>query len=78
MAIEHRGFASMDPNLQREIAKLGGEAAHAQGVAHQWTSEEARAAGVKGGLKSVAVRRAKRLARLAREAAANKEPQSAA
>ena len=75
MPIEYRGFASMDPDLQREIAKAGGAAAHAKGVAHTWTSESARAAGAKGGVISGAVRRAKRLASLAK---ANQEPQSAA
>ncbi len=44
-----RGFASMDPQKQREIASKGGKAAHAQGTAHEWTSEEAKAAGRKGG-----------------------------
>jgi general stress protein YciG len=45
-----RGFAAMDPEKQKEIAKKGGRAAHEQGVAHQWDSEEARKAGKKGGL----------------------------
>lgn len=44
-----RGFASMDPARQREIASKGGKAAHQQGVAHQWSQEEARMAGKKGG-----------------------------
>lgn len=44
-----RGFARMDPERQREIASKGGKAAHASGHAHQFTSEEARAAGRKGG-----------------------------
>ena len=44
-----RGFASMDPNKQREIASKGGKAAHAKGTAHEFTSEEAREAGRKGG-----------------------------
>ena len=47
-----RGFASMDRERQREIARKGGRAAHEQGVAHQWSSEEARAAGRKGGQSS--------------------------
>lgn len=46
---ERRGFASMDRKRQREIASKGGKAAHKQGTAHQWTSEEARRAGRKGG-----------------------------
>jgi general stress protein YciG len=45
----NRGFASMDPAKQREIASKGGKAAHAKGTAHEWTSEEAREAGRKGG-----------------------------
>lgn len=44
-----RGFASMDPQRQREIASQGGRAAHEKGTAHQFTSQEARAAGSKGG-----------------------------
>jgi general stress protein YciG len=43
------GFASMDPNKQRAIASRGGKAAHAQGRAHEFTVEEARSAGRKGG-----------------------------
>jgi general stress protein YciG len=45
----NRGFASMAPERQREIASLGGRAAHRDGTAHEFTSEEARAAGRKGG-----------------------------
>jgi general stress protein YciG len=48
----NRGFASMDPQKQREIASEGGRAAHRQGVAHEWSSEEAREAGRKGGQNS--------------------------
>lgn len=44
-----RGFASMDAARQREIASKGGRAAHEKGTAHEFTSEEARAAGRKGG-----------------------------
>ena len=44
-----RGFASMDPSKQREIASKGGRAAHAKGTAHEFTSDEARVAGRKGG-----------------------------
>ena len=43
----NRGFASMDEDEQREIASQGGKAAHASGNAHEFTSEEARAAGAK-------------------------------
>lgn len=49
---ENRGFASMDPDKQREISRKGGKVAHASGVGHEWTPEEARAAGRKGGLVS--------------------------
>jgi general stress protein YciG len=52
VAKEDRGFASMDPNKQREIASKGGKAAHQKGTAHEWTSEEARDAGRKGGIAS--------------------------
>jgi hypothetical protein len=41
----NRGFASMDPEKQREIASEGGRAAHASGNAHEFDSEEARRAG---------------------------------
>lgn len=44
-----RGFAAMEPGRQREIASLGGRAAHQSGNAHRFTSEEAREAGRKGG-----------------------------
>lgn len=44
-----QGFASMSPDEQRKIASKGGKAAHAKGTAHEWDSEEAKAAGRKGG-----------------------------
>lgn len=44
-----RGFAAMDAEVVRAIASKGGKAAHEQGTAHEFTSEEAREAGVKGG-----------------------------
>ena len=46
---ERRGFASMSPEKQREIASTGGRAAHEKGTAHEWTADEARLAGRKGG-----------------------------
>ena len=49
MATSKRGFASMDASKQREIASKGGRAAHAKGTAHEFTSDEARVAGRKGG-----------------------------
>jgi general stress protein YciG len=45
-----RGFASMDPSRQREIASKGGRAAHEKGTAHEWSTDEARDAGRKGGV----------------------------
>jgi general stress protein YciG len=57
VAKEDRGFASMDRMRQREIASKGGKAAHQKGTAHEWTSEEARNAGRKGGLASHRQRR---------------------
>ena len=57
MAKEDRGFASMDRSKQREIASKGGKAAHQKGTAHEWTSEEAREAGRKGGMASHARRK---------------------
>ena len=60
MAKEDRGFASMDPDKQREIARKGGKAAHEKGTAHEWTSDEARNAGRKGGLISHQRRRERR------------------
>ncbi len=50
--IRRRGFAAMDAAKQREIASKGGKAAHASGNAHEWTSDEARQAGRKGGQSS--------------------------
>src|SRR3954465_2672612 len=48
---KNRGFASMDQHRQREIARKGGRAAHEKGKAHEFTADEARAAGRKGGEK---------------------------
>src|SRR3982750_924542 len=45
----NRGFASMDAERQKEIARKGGKAAHEKGTAHEFTPDEARAAGRKGG-----------------------------
>jgi len=52
-----KGFASMDPERQKEIARRGGKAAHESGHAHRFSTAEARAAGQKGG-KSVSQNRA--------------------
>jgi general stress protein YciG len=46
---KNRGFASMNAEKQREIARKGGRAAHEKGTAHEFTADEARAAGRKGG-----------------------------
>jgi general stress protein YciG len=45
----NRGFAAMDREKQKRIASEGGRAAHRQGVAHEWSKDEAREAGRKGG-----------------------------
>ena len=45
----NRGFASMDREKQRQIASKGGRAAHEKGTAHEWSSDEAREAGRRGG-----------------------------
>lgn len=46
---EGRGFAGMDEERRREVARMGGRAAHQKGTAHEFSSEEAREAGRKGG-----------------------------
>jgi general stress protein YciG len=51
------GFAGMAPELRRELASKGGKAAHAKGTAHEYSSDEAKVAGRKGG-ESVARNRA--------------------
>lgn len=52
-----RGFAAMDPKLVSEIARKGGKAAHVAGTAHEFTSDEAREAGRRGGLATHAKKR---------------------
>jgi general stress protein YciG len=54
-----RGFAAMDRNLVRDIARKGGRAAHAAGTAHEFTCDEARVAGRKGGQATHARRKAR-------------------
>jgi uncharacterized protein len=54
---KRRGFAAMDPERVREFARRGGLAAHRAGTAHEFTPEEARVAGRKGGLALQASRR---------------------
>lgn len=51
----------MDPEKQREIARKGGRAAHEKGTAHEWTTDEARTAGRKGGLVSHQRRRERKV-----------------
>ena len=46
---QRRGFAAMDKEEHRELARSGGVAAHAAGLAHKFSSEQAREAGKKGG-----------------------------
>lgn len=60
MAKSDRGFASMDPEKQRQICSLGGKAAHARGTAYQWTKESAASAGSKGGRRRAQLAREKR------------------
>ncbi len=50
MSKADRGFASMESWRVKEIASKGGKAAHVKGTAHEWTVDEARKAGRKGGL----------------------------
>ncbi len=45
----NRGFASMDKEKQKGIASKGGKAAHEKGAAHEFTPDESRVAGRKGG-----------------------------
>ena len=53
---QHRGFAAMDRDAHRELARAGGKAAHANGLAYRFTSEKAREAGKAGGAKTSANR----------------------
>lgn len=53
-----RGFASMTPQRRREIASMGGRAAHTKGTAHEFTSAEAADAGRKGAMARKAIRTA--------------------
>jgi general stress protein YciG len=52
MTTKPRGFALISPERRREISRMGGKAAHEAGTAHEFTQEEARAAGRKGGMAS--------------------------
>lgn len=55
--MSNRGFAAMDPEKRARIARLGGLAAHAAGTAHEFTPEEAKIAGKRGGQRTAADRR---------------------
>ncbi len=55
--VSRRGFASMSEEKQREIASKGGKTAHLKGTAHEWSSEEAKEAGRRGGQHTQAKRR---------------------
>jgi general stress protein YciG len=61
---KRRGFAVMDPEEQREIARFGGQTSHAKSKAHEFTTEEARQAGQKGG--SIVSQDREHMARLGR------------
>jgi len=50
-----KGFAAMDPEKRRALARLGGVRASEKGTAHRWTSKEAQEAGKKGGAKTAAL-----------------------
>ena len=54
-----RGFAAMDRAIVSEIARKGGKAAHEAGTAHEWSTDEARVAGSRGGAATHAKRRAR-------------------
>ena len=54
-----RGFAAMDPERRRRVSRDGGKAAHLKGTGHEFTSDEARAAGRKGGRASAVARAAR-------------------
>ena len=73
----NRGFASMNSERQREIARKGGKAAHEKGTAHEFTSDEARAAGRKGGERVSADRsHMSRIGRLGGRSSAGRRQQS--
>ncbi len=55
-----RGLAAMSPERRREIASMGGRTSQARGTAHQWTAEEASAAGKKGSARYAQKRPAQR------------------
>ena len=58
-AFRKRGFALLSPEARKAVSRSGGIAAHSVGTAHTWTSDEARAAGSKGGKTTHERRKAK-------------------
>jgi general stress protein YciG len=63
-----RGFAAMDPAQHREISRRGGQASHLSGRGHEWSEDEAREAGRRGGEARWAGRRASRDTEMGRSA----------
>jgi general stress protein YciG len=57
-----RGMALADPEVRRRVASMGGIAAHKKGTAHEFTTQEAQAAGRKGGRARAKKRRAAKAA----------------
>jgi len=73
---KNRGFASMDAEKQKEIARKGGRAAHEKRTAHEFTAPEARAAGRKGGERVSANREhMSRIGRIGGKRSANRRQQ---
>ncbi len=69
----------MDSQKQKEIARKGGRAAHMKGTAHEFTSEEARAAGKKGGERVSEDRNhMSRIGRIGGKSSAGRRPATAA
>jgi uncharacterized protein len=71
-----QGFASMPPERQREIAAMGGKAAHVAKTAHEFTPEEAAAAGRRGGASLVAKRGLAHMRELGRKGGSSKKANS--
>ena len=71
-----RSFASLSPERRREIARLGGRAAHQRGTGHKFTSDEGRASGCKGrAAVSADCDPMSRIGRLGGQRRCNREPQ---
>ena len=52
LADKMRGFLAISPERRREIARMGGLAAHKKGVGHKFTQEESAKGGKIGGEKA--------------------------